>query len=171
MSRTCVKQVPLWLSPYSLHFIQSYFLFSHIVPIVSLFTMFERGLYKQTVVSNYKWLSKQVYMLENVFVPRAEICVTAWLPISFVECCLCCKGKFQIPIVACRQYLCTGYDCYVTQEPCTVCAMALVHSRVSRVIYCKSDTNHGALGGKYKLHSQKSLNHHYTVFRIPWEPG
>ena len=24
-------------------------------------------------------------------------------------------------------YLCTGYECYVLREPCTMCAMALVH--------------------------------------------
>jgi len=48
-----------------------------------------------------------------------------------------------------------------------MCAMALVHSRVRRVCFCEPDTSHGALGGTFKLHSQRSLNHHYTVFRIP----
>ena len=70
-----------------------------------------------------------------------------------------------------RPYLCTGYDCYVLQEPCAMCAMALVHSRVRCVCYCMPDTVHGALGGSFKLHSQRSLNHHYTVFRIPLAQG
>lgn len=48
-----------------------------------------------------------------------------------------------------------------------MCAMALVHSRVRRVIYCKPDFEFGALGGNFKLHSQRSLNHHYTVFHMP----
>lgn len=61
------------------------------------------------------------------------------------------------------QYICTGYDVYVTREPCTMCAMALVHSRVRRVFYgCTSPQ--GALGTKIKLNTLKCLNHHYEVF-------
>lgn len=48
-----------------------------------------------------------------------------------------------------------------------MCAMALVHSRLRRVHYCKQDVINGALGGAFKLHAEKSLNHHYEVFRIP----
>jgi tRNA-specific adenosine deaminase 3 len=60
-------------------------------------------------------------------------------------------------------YICTGYDVYVTREPCTMCAMAMVHSRVRRVFYgCPSPQ--GALGTNIKLHTLKSLNHHYEVF-------
>lgn len=61
-------------------------------------------------------------------------------------------------------YLCTGYDVYVTREPCTMCAMALVHSRVRRVFYaCASPT--GALGSLAKVHTLRGLNHHYEVFK------
>lgn len=61
-------------------------------------------------------------------------------------------------------YLCTGYDVYVTREPCIVCAMAMVHSRVRRVFYGCS-TEHGALGSKCKLHRQRQLNHRYLAFK------
>ena len=61
-------------------------------------------------------------------------------------------------------YLCTGYDLYVTREPCVMCAMALVHSRVRRVFYGVSMPA-GALGSAYKVHVQKGLNHHFEVFR------
>ena len=67
-----------------------------------------------------------------------------------------------------RPYLCTGYDCYVVQEPCVMCAMALVHSRLRRVVFCLPDARGGALGGgAAKLHAQRSLNHRYHVYRLP----
>ncbi|XP_043105367.1 probable inactive tRNA-specific adenosine deaminase-like protein 3 [Puntigrus tetrazona] len=61
-------------------------------------------------------------------------------------------------------YICTGYDLYVTREPCVMCAMALVHSRISRVFYGVPSAD-GALGTKYKIHCQKDLNHRFEVFK------
>lgn len=66
-----------------------------------------------------------------------------------------------------RPYMCTGYDCFMMYEPCIMCAMALVHSRLARVIYCHADTAGGALGGRQHLMKQRSLNHHYQAFYMP----
>ncbi len=44
-----------------------------------------------------------------------------------------------------------------------MCAMALVHSRVRRVVYCHPDPAGGALGGALRLHGRRSLNHHYQA--------
>lgn len=65
-----------------------------------------------------------------------------------------------------RPYLCTGWDCYVVWEPCVMCAMALVHSRVRRVIYANASADGGALGSKMRLHGVRSLNHRYEVYRM-----
>lgn len=66
-------------------------------------------------------------------------------------------------------YLCTGYDAYLLREPCAMCAMAMVHSRVRRIFFLLSDPSGGALGGRgerSRLHAERSLNHHYEVFRF-----
>lgn len=60
-------------------------------------------------------------------------------------------------------YLCTGFYLYITHEPCAMCAMALVHSRIKRVFYSRASAK-GALGTLCKIHTVKELNHHYEVF-------
>lgn len=61
-------------------------------------------------------------------------------------------------------YVCTGYDLYVTREPCVMCAMALVHSRVRRVFYGAPSPD-GALGSRFRVHARPDLNHRFQVFR------
>lgn len=64
------------------------------------------------------------------------------------------------------RYLCTGFDVYLTFEPEPMDAMALVHARVRRVVYCLPNLSEGALGTRLMLHEQRQLNHHYRVFRV-----
>jgi hypothetical protein len=63
-------------------------------------------------------------------------------------------------------YLCTGFDLYVTVEPDLMTSMALVHSRIRRVFYRDSCPHLGALGTHYNIHSHRSLNHHFRVFKV-----
>ncbi|CAK9819494.1 Probable inactive tRNA-specific adenosine deaminase-like protein 3 [Anthophora quadrimaculata] len=61
-------------------------------------------------------------------------------------------------------YLCTGYWTFLLKEPCPLCAMALLHSRVSRIFYGVSNENMGVLGSKTILHAVPGLNHRYQVW-------
>ncbi|KAG7381864.1 adenosine deaminase, tRNA-specific 3 [Phytophthora pseudosyringae] len=65
-----------------------------------------------------------------------------------------------------ESYLCTGYDIYLDREPCAMCAMALVHSRARRVVFDRANPGDGVLLSSFKLHTIKSLNHHYRVFQL-----
>ncbi|KAH9578854.1 Cytidine and deoxycytidylate deaminase domain [Trypanosoma melophagium] len=62
-------------------------------------------------------------------------------------------------------YLANNIDLFVSHEPCVMCSMALVHSRVRRVFYCFPNPTHGGLGSIFTIHAIPSLNHHFRVFR------
>lgn len=64
-----------------------------------------------------------------------------------------------------EHHLCAGCDAFVTVEPCAMCAMALVHSRIARVFYAIPSLEHGALGSRFMLHTEASVNHHFQVVR------
>jgi len=53
----------------------------------------------------------------------------------------------------------TGCDLYVTKEPCPMCAGALVHTRVRRVIFGCADPAAGAAGSVMNLLQMPGLNH------------
>jgi hypothetical protein len=80
------------------------------------------------------------------------------------------------PAPAHTQYLSTGFDAFLTHEPSLVDAMALVHSRVSRVVYrARAAAGEGACEGwgphRVRLHGVKALNHHFAaVYREAGEP-
>lgn len=58
-------------------------------------------------------------------------------------------------------------DCtlYVTKEPCPMCAGAIVHVRLARVVYGVGDPKAGAAGGAMNLLQFPSLNHQAQITR------
>lgn len=56
-----------------------------------------------------------------------------------------------------------GVTAYVTLEPCAMCAGALVHSRVARVVYGCSDPKGGAVDTLYTIGRDARLNHRFAV--------
>jgi tRNA(adenine34) deaminase len=56
-------------------------------------------------------------------------------------------------------------DCtlYVTLEPCAMCAGAIQHARVARVVFGATDPKTGACGSVVDLFAELRLNHHATV--------
>lgn len=57
----------------------------------------------------------------------------------------------------------TECDLYVTKEPCPMCAGALVHSRVRRVIFGCTDPAAGAAGSVMNLLQMPALNHRCDI--------
>ena len=62
-----------------------------------------------------------------------------------------------------RNYRLPGSTLYVTLEPCAMCAMALVHARVARVIYATSDPKTGAAGSVFDTLISPQHNHRIAV--------
>ena len=55
---------------------------------------------------------------------------------------------------------------YVTLEPCPMCAGAMVHARVKRLVYAATDPRAGAAGTIFNIVQHPSLNH-----RVEYEAG
>ncbi|EJL92017.1 cytosine/adenosine deaminase [Herbaspirillum sp. CF444] len=59
-------------------------------------------------------------------------------------------GNYRLP----------GCELYVTLEPCIMCAGAMMHARLARVVFGAADPKTGAGGSVVNLFEQEQLNHH-----------
>ena len=62
-------------------------------------------------------------------------------------------GNYRLP----------GCELYVTIEPCAMCAGAILHARIGRVVFGARDPKTGACGSVVDLFAEPRLNHHATV--------
>jgi tRNA(adenine34) deaminase len=62
-------------------------------------------------------------------------------------------GNYRLP----------GCTLYVTLEPCVMCAGAMMHARLARVVYGAADPKTGACGSVVNLFAEAQLNHHAEV--------
>ncbi|MCD9086933.1 tRNA adenosine(34) deaminase TadA [Stenotrophomonas sp. SY1] len=56
-----------------------------------------------------------------------------------------------------------GSTLYVTLEPCAMCAMALVHARIARLVFAATDPKTGACGSVFDLVGDARHNHRVEV--------
>jgi tRNA(adenine34) deaminase len=73
-------------------------------------------------------------------------------------------------IVAMRQaaaalanYRLNGCSLYVTLEPCAMCAGAMIHARLDRLVYAAADSKAGAAGSVLEVLNHPKLNHQMLV--------
>jgi tRNA(adenine34) deaminase len=62
-----------------------------------------------------------------------------------------------------QNYRLPGTTLYVTLEPCTMCAGAILHARVDRVVFGAPDPKTGAAGSVADVFSSKQINHQTSV--------
>lgn len=62
-------------------------------------------------------------------------------------------GNYRLP----------GCTLYVTLEPCLMCAGAIMHARIARVVFGAADPKTGAAGSVVNLFAESRLNHHAEI--------
>ena len=65
--------------------------------------------------------------------------------------------------MAIGNYRLPGCTLYVTLEPCVMCAGAMMHARIARVVFGARDPKTGACGSVLDLFANTQLNHHAEV--------
>ncbi len=62
-----------------------------------------------------------------------------------------------------QNYRLTGCTLYTTLEPCAMCAGAILHARVARLVYAAADPKAGACGSVLEVMNHPQLNHRVEV--------
>lgn len=62
-----------------------------------------------------------------------------------------------------ENYRLLGCELYVTLEPCAMCAGAIIHARLARLVYAAADPKAGAAGSVLQVVNHPRLNHQMAV--------
>jgi len=62
-----------------------------------------------------------------------------------------------------KNYRLNGTAMYVTAEPCPMCVSAMVHGRISRLVFGSWEPKFGAVESKFRLLNDEGLNHKVKV--------
>ncbi len=92
-------------------------------------------------------------LAESGNAPIREHDATAHAEINVLRWAGRAVGNYRLP----------GTTLYVTLEPCAMCAGALVHARVERLVYAAPDPKAGACGSVFDLLGDPRLNHRVAV--------
>ncbi len=82
--------------------------------------------------------------------PIARHDPTAHAEIAALRAAASVLGNYRLP----------GCELFVTLEPCVMCAGAMMHARLARVVYGATDPKTGACGSVVNLFAEEKLNHH-----------
>jgi tRNA(adenine34) deaminase len=85
--------------------------------------------------------------------PIARCDPTAHAEIEALRAAARALGNYRLP----------GCTLYVTLEPCPMCAGAMVHARIARLVYGATDPRVGAAGSVFDLARSEALNHRIEV--------
>jgi tRNA(Arg) A34 adenosine deaminase TadA len=125
-----------------------------------------------------KWMSHALALADRAEHDHDEVPVGAvlvgpdgeWLAEGFNRNIGDCDPTAHAEIVAMRDagkrignHRLLGCTLYVTLEPCAMCAMAMVHARLARVVYAASDPKTGAAGSVFDLLADPRHNHRVQV--------
>ena len=78
---------------------------------------------------------------------------SAHAEIMALRAAACALGNYRLP----------GCDLYVTLEPCLMCAGAMMHARLRRVVFGARDVKTGVAGSVVDVFAEARLNHHAQV--------
>jgi tRNA(adenine34) deaminase len=98
---------------------------------------------------------------DNIIAEGFNQCIMKSDPSSHAEMIILRKAGKKL-----QNYRLLNTTLYVTLEPCAMCAMAMVHARVRRLVYATDDPKTGAVNSHLQLLDHAIMNH-----RLSWESG
>ena len=100
-----------------------------------------------------------VLVMDGAVVAKAHNMKETWLdPTAHAEMIVIRSACKQL-----KRWRLSGATLYVTLEPCPMCAGAIVHSRIERLVYGAKDPKAGAVDSLFNMLQNDALNHQLTV--------